>query len=71
VASREAREAALTAHLEYLALNAEREETQVSATVHALNRLIGMPIQRQDVTSGGDKMPAIQIITGVPRGDDA
>lgn len=47
-AEREARIAQLTEHLGDLALNAEREETQVSATVAALNRLEGMPRQRNE-----------------------
>jgi len=39
--------AMLTANLEHLALSAEREETRVSATIAALNRLEGLPIARQ------------------------
>lgn len=34
----------MTEHLCELGLNAEREETQVSATVAALNRLAGLPV---------------------------
>lgn len=43
---REERIAQLTDNLGDLALNAEREETRVSATVAALNRLEGMPKQK-------------------------
>lgn len=46
-ASAAERIAELTRNLEHLAFNAEREETRVSATVHALNRLEGMPVARQ------------------------
>jgi hypothetical protein len=45
-AAKEARIAQLTENLGELALNAEREETRVSATIAALNRLEGMPRQR-------------------------
>lgn len=45
---REERIAQLTDNLGDLALNAEREETRVSATVAALNRLEGMPKQRNE-----------------------
>lgn len=37
-------------NLERLALGAEREETQVTATVAALNRLDGLPVQKVDAT---------------------
>lgn len=45
---REARIAQLTDHLCDLGLNADRQETQVSATVAALNRLDGMPRQKNE-----------------------
>ena len=44
-ADKEARIEQLVNHLGNLALNAAREETQVSATIAALNRLDGMPVQ--------------------------
>lgn len=47
-AEREDRIEQLTMHLADLGLNAEREETQVSATIAALNRLEGMPKQKNE-----------------------
>lgn len=65
-----ARNAQLKEHIYQLALGAEREETQLSAAVAWLDRDEGKPMQRQDVTSGGDKVTTFTIVTGVPRGDD-
>lgn len=48
--TKEERAAALLDHLEGLAFGAERQETQVSATVAALNRLEGLPVQKVDTT---------------------
>lgn len=50
LATKEARAAELQAHLENLAFTAEREETRVTATVAALNRLEGLPVQKVDTT---------------------
>lgn len=49
VQAREARLAMLKDHLFTLALEAEREETQLSATVAYLNREEGMPKQIQEI----------------------
>jgi hypothetical protein len=66
VAARAARSAAEQARVERLiaqigdlALNAEREETRVSATVAALNRLEGMPRQRNE-TANFDAGPGLE-----------
>lgn len=46
-AGKEARAAALLDHLETLAFNAERQETQLAAASAALDRLVGKPVQTQ------------------------
>ena len=46
-AGKEARAAALLDHLEALAFNAERQETQLAAANAALDRLVGKPVQTQ------------------------
>lgn len=48
-ANAEARRAMLKDNLLLLALRAERQETQVSATVAYLNRDEGMPTQKQEI----------------------
>ncbi|MBS7811202.1 hypothetical protein [Roseococcus pinisoli] len=52
-ASREERVQALKDHLLNLAMGAEREETQLSATVALLNREEGMPVARNEVSAPG------------------
>ena len=50
------RAAALTDHLFDLAMNADRQETQLSAAIACLDRTEGKPLQRQDVTSQGGRV---------------
>ncbi len=47
---------ALTDHLFALAMNADRQETQLAATIACLDRIEGKPVQRQDVTSQGGRV---------------
>lgn len=55
-AAREERLAALKEHILDLAFTADRQETQLSAAVAYLDREEGKPVQRQDVTSGGQRL---------------
>lgn len=68
-AAREARIAALKDKLFDLANHAEREETQLAATVAYLNREEGMPVAR-NITANVDDVSKVVIVTGVPRADD-
>ena len=69
-ARRAAQAAELHEHLYGLAMGAERQETQLAATVAFLNRVEGTPGQKLDLTSKGTSEVVMKIITGVPRDDD-
>lgn len=66
-AKREERISALKEHLLALAVTAEREETQLSATVAFLNREEGTPVQRQEI-SGGAAPLRIERVVVDPKG---
>ncbi len=55
-------------HLYHLALKAERQETQLAATVACLDRIEGKPLQRQDVTSAGER---IGYVIAAPEEDES
>ncbi len=44
-----------------LSQNAEREETQLTAAVAYRNQILGNPMQRQDVTSNGEKIAPLVV----------
>ena len=54
--AKEARSAALKDQLLTLAFEAEREETQLQASVAYLNREEGMPVARHDMTTQGQRI---------------
>ena len=53
-----------------LALKAEAETVRANAADKLLDRLEGKPVQKQDVTSGGEKLAGITVISGVERAGD-
>ena len=61
--AKEARLSALKANLLHLAFNAEREETQLLATNAALDREMGKPVSRNEMTGadGAALHPGIQV----------
>ena len=68
-ATREERLTALKEHILELALTAERQETQLTAAVAYLDREEGKPVQRQDVTSKGERVG--YVITAPAEAEDA
>jgi hypothetical protein len=70
VRARRARQAdELHERLYALATDADRQETQLAATIAFLNRVEGTPNQKLDVNSTGTSDVVMRIITGVPRDD--
>lgn len=69
-ARREERIAALKEHLLTLAVTAEREETQLSATVAFLNREEGTPVQRQEISGGAAPLKIERVIIDPARRED-
>lgn len=61
--AKEVRLSALKANLLHLAFHAEREETQLSATNAALDREMGKPVSRNEMTGadGAALHPGIQV----------
>lgn len=69
-ARREERIAALKEHLLTLAVTAEREETQLSATVAFLNREEGTPVQRQEISGGAAPLKIERVIIDPAKRED-
>lgn len=67
-ASQAERAELLKDHLFSLALGAQRQETQLAAAVACLDRIEGKPLQRQDVTSDGQR---IGYVIAAPEEDES
>lgn len=69
-AARETRIAELKEHLYGLATSAERQETQLAATVAYLNRELGTPAASVNARVEGEMGVTLQIVSGVEREED-
>jgi hypothetical protein len=69
-AARETRIAELKEHLYGLAKSAERQETQLAATVAYLNRELGTPAASLNARVDGEMGVTMQIVSGVEREED-